>query len=58
MGTKNEAIETDIRENKEYHAHPSASMTCLSRSPTCIGSRGANRNRVHRDCSAGIILFT
>lgn len=45
-------------DNIEDETYPSALITCFSLSATWIASRGANRNRVHLDCSAGIILFT
>lgn len=46
----------EIISTKRYY--PSVWITWLRRSATLTSSRGAKRNRVHLDCSAGIILFT
>jgi len=38
--------------------HPSCSATKVRRSRTLLSGSGGNRNLVHRDCSAGMILLT
>jgi hypothetical protein len=43
---------------EDVPTHPSLSITWFNRSSTWSSSRGLNRNRVHLDCMAGIILLT
>lgn len=39
-------------------SYPSCLITCSKRGMTIVSWRGPKRNLVHRDCKAGIILFT
>lgn len=43
---------------KDKLTYPSDCIICWRRSLTCAASRGANRNLVHLDCRAGMILLT